>query len=142
MKNPFAKDNTTLVPHLHKYLNTVKFMRTPSGQTIDTNDLFMTFLKSILTKFKKDDREAVIALLEIAEKEFFVGINDLAKKALEVTETKFTIGQGLKNRKGEVRFIIEIVKESKKGELQYGWASADGVTSICSEKTLTGWIEK
>jgi len=47
-----------------------------------------------------------------------------------------------KNRKKETRFIIEIVKESKKGELQYGWASEDGVTSICSEKTLVGWMEK
>lgn len=139
------KDNKDagLVPNLHTYLNTIKFVRTAKGTNMDTTDLFLTFLKSILSKFKKEDREAVIALLEITEKEFFVGINRMATDALEVEKTHYTIGQQLKNKKGHTRFVTEIFKETKKGEIQYGWVdTASGMASVCSEKTLIGWQDK
>lgn len=133
-----------IAPNLHTYLNNVKFMRTPKGATIDTSDLFMTFLKNVLTKFKKADQDAVVALLEIVEKEYFVGVNNIAEQALEVEETKYKIGQNVKNRTGQERFIIAIHKESKKGEIQYEWIDTTkaGVGSVCSEKTLIGWLEK
>lgn len=139
------KDNKDagLIPNLHTYLNNIKFVRTAKGTNMDTTDLFLTFLKSILSKFKKEDRAAVIALLEITEKEFFVGINRMATDALEVENTHFTIGQQLKNKKGHTRFVTEIFKETKKGEIQYGWVdTASGMASVCSEKTLIGWQDK
>lgn len=139
------KDNeyAGLIPNLHTYLNTIKFLKTAKGAHIDTTDLFLTFLKGVLEKFKKADQDAVIAMLEITEREFFVGINNTAKAALEVEKTEFTIGQQLTNRSKQTRFITEIFKESKKGEIQYGWVdTASGMASVCSEKTLAGWLEK
>lgn len=131
------------VPNLHTFLNHIKFIRTAKGQNIDTADLFLTFLKNVMGSFKKEDQEAVLALLEITEREFFIGINDTAKKALEIDETKYTIGQQLTNRSKQTRFIIEIFKESKKGEIQYGWVDTlSGMASVCSENTLTNWLEK
>lgn len=139
------KDNeyAGLIPNLHTYLNTVKFLKTAKGANIDTTDLFLTFLKGVVGKFKKSDRDAVIAALEITEREYFIGLNDTARKALEIEKTQFSIGQQLTNRTGQTRFITEIFKESKKGEIQYGWVdTASGMASVCSENTLTGWLDK
>jgi len=139
------KDNKDagLIPNLHTYLNTIKFLKTAKGAHIDTTDLFLTFLKGVLGKFKKDERDAVIAALEITEKEYFVGVNNAALTALEIEKTQFTIGQQLTNHSKQTRFITEIFKESKKGEIQYGWVdTASGMASVCSEKTLAGWLEK
>jgi len=139
------KDNeyAGLIPNLHTYLNTIKFLKTAKGAHIDTTDLFLTFLKGALGKFKKDERDAVIAALEITEKEYFVGVNNTALTALEIEKTQFTIGQQLTNHSKQTRFITEIFKESKKGEIQYGWVdTASGMASVCSEKTLAGWLEK
>ena len=139
------KDNeyAGLIPNLHTYLNTIKFLKTAKGAHIDTTDLFLTFLKGVLGKFKKDERDAVIAALEITEKEYFVGVNNAALTALEIEKTQFTIRQQLTNHSKQTRFITEIFKESKKGEIQYGWVdTASGMASVCSEKTLAGWLEK
>lgn len=140
------KEYAALISNLHVFLREVKFLKTPNKK-IDTADLFVGFLKDTLKLFKKSDREAVIALLEIVEKEFFVGINAEAHKTLQIETiqgTKFRIGQNLKNRKGDERFIIAIYKESKKGEIQYEWIDPrqKGIGSVCSENTMTGWKEK
>lgn len=137
------KEYAGLIPNLHTYLNTIKFIKTAKGANIDTADLFLTFLKGVVGKFKKEDREAVIAALEITEREYFIGLNDTARKALEIESTQFTIGQQLTNHSKQTRFITEIFKESKKGEIQYGWVDTQsGMASVCSEKTLAGWQEK
>lgn len=101
------KDNeyAGLIPNLHTYLNTIKFLKTAKGAHIDTTDLFLTFLKGVLGKFKKDERDAVIAALEITEKEYFVGVNNAALTALEIEKTQFTIGQQLTNHSKQTRFI-------------------------------------
>lgn len=139
----FEKKNKyeNVVPNLHLFLNNVKFLRTPKGVGIDTADLYLTMLKATLGMFKKEEQEALVALLEISEKQYFVGLNAKARESLGVEETRFEIGQNLKNRSKKTRFIIEIMKGSKNGELEYGWVGETG-NQTCSEKTLVAWLEK
>jgi hypothetical protein len=136
-----TKKYANIVPNLHLFLNNVKFLRTPKGVGIDTTDLYLTMLKATLSMFKKEEQEALVALLEISEKQYFAGINAKAKESLGVTETRFEIGQNLRNKSKKERFIIEIMKGSKNGELEYGWTGETG-NQVCSEKTLVAWLEK
>lgn len=76
---------------------------------------------------------------------FIETVRERSIKAMEKKNPQFGIGDILRNRKGQKRFIINLYLDPKDNSLSYTWVDPEDARaprSACSEKTMLGWIEK
>lgn len=60
-------------------------------------------------------------------------------------DPEFGIGDMLKNRKGDRRFIINMIIDPKTGKMNYAWVDPDDAKApmgVCQENTMQTWIDK
>ena len=127
----------------HIFLKNTPSLFLADGKATNMVDLWLTFLKTTLASFKKADRDRVIALLEITEREFFAGINHAIWKRYDVPGLPFKIGGVYQNKAGQLRMVDSILRPGKNAEFLYRWIDLhSGISSQCNEVTFTKWLEK
>ncbi len=78
-------------------------------------------------------------------KGFMENVRDRSIKFMEKKNPEYGIGDILRNRKKQCRFIVNMLIDSETGELIYVWVDpndARSPRSSCSANTMRTWIEK
>lgn len=113
------------------------------------NDLITLFfggLDAMSLHYKNEKAEnPFIDMVYMTCKGFVEKVKELSQNSMAKKNPQFGIGDMLKNKKGQVRFIINLWIEPKTNELMYTWVDphdAKSPPSVCSQKTMVNWSEQ
>ena len=112
------------------------------------NDLVAFFfggLDVMAANFNPTGKEKFGKFVYITCQGFIETVREKSMSIMAEFKPVFGIGDIIKNTKGQTRFIINMFKEPKTGDLNYAWVDpndAKAPMGVCSANTLKGWTEK
>jgi len=95
----------------------------------------------LISIFKSEHRQAILAYLETVQTEFFSALKHHWEKRNTEQKLAYTFGTICRNRKGDERLVIGITAQ-KSNKPTYEYMSDDGKVGACNESSMTGWMEK
>lgn len=112
------------------------------------NDLvpyFFSGLDAMAANYKTKAVNQFVDFVYMTCTGFIETVRDKSLEFMKAKNPEYGIGDILRNRKGQMRMIVNMFIEPKTKELNYSWIdpqSAQTPMSACSAKTMSGWIEK
>lgn len=111
----------------------------------DLVPMFFAGLDAMSANYQSKAVNAFVDFVYMTCTGFIETVSEKSKEFMVKKNPQFGIGDILKNRKGQHRFIINLYVDEKENQLYYTWVDpndARAPRSACSEKTLITWAEK
>ncbi len=96
---------------------------------------------ALLSLFKSEHKDSIIAFLEALQTEFFAALRHRWEKSHPEQNLVYTFGTICRNGKGEERLVIGL-KPEKDFKPKYEYVDDLGLLGICNEASMRCWIEK